>query len=379
MRILIAIGVAREREAGAASVVLNHQRELIRFGHQVDCWFLDDILVNRSASRYDGLRFATAVAKRILRERKSYDVVNLHAPHGCVYGLWRRTFRPAGAPPYVMTMQGSEERYVVAMRHEHKKGRTSHFNWKNRIWHRLYHQVMFDYSIKTCDGGAVANREAWTCAELKFGREPGRIRYVPNGVEDGFFVERKYSANSPIRLLYVGTWLDRKGVYYLAEAFESIVRVVPGVSLTVAGCHSTEDQVKRFFGQEARKHVQVIPRVSREEMPNLYAGHDIFVFPSLMEGMPLTLLEAMATGMPVVTTEIPGMVEIVEDGFNGLLVQAADAAGLASAVERVCNSHELRVQLGQAAQTTMHRFNWEIVTRKLEYILLLATQVRGID
>ena len=379
MRILIVTGVPREREAGAAGVVLNQQRELIKFGHEVDSWFLDDILANRPAGRFDGLKFAMAIARRVLQERTSYDVVNIHAPHGCVYGAWKKLFHPFGAPPYVMTMQGSEERYVVAMRREDQKGRASHFNWKNRVWHRLYHQVMYDYSIKTADGGAVANREAWSWAELKFGRGPGRIRYVPNGVEERFFVERKYLTNSPVRLLYVGTWLDRKGVYYLAEAFNSIAGKVPGVTLTVAGCQISAEQAKRSFAPECREQVRIIPRLSREEMPGLYASHDIFVFPSLMEGMPLTLLEAMATGMPVVVTEIPGMAEIVEDGFNGLLVQPTDAAGLALAVERVCNSVELRNQLGRAAQTTMRRYTWEVVTRKLEDVLSHAFRPKGTD
>ena len=83
MRVLIAIGVPRQREAGAAGVVLSHQRELIKLGHDVDCWFLDDVLVNPGrAARFEALSFAVAIAKRILGERKKYDVVNLHAPHG---------------------------------------------------------------------------------------------------------------------------------------------------------------------------------------------------------------------------------------------------------------------------------------------------------
>lgn len=382
MRILIAIGVPCEREAGAAGVVFNHRQELAKFGHDVDCWFLDDVLGNRARGRFEALAFAISVARRILRQRKSYDVVNIHAPSGCVYGIVRRLFRPRGAPPYVMTMQGSEERYAYVMRSEHRKGRASNFNWKNRIWHRLYHQRMYDYSVRTADYGAVANREAWSAAALKFKREPGNIRYVPNGVERQFFINRQYSLtslphlleNGVIRLLYVGTWLDRKGVHYLSDAFNSLVRSIPGISLTIAGCPSAAEHVKSFFSSQAREHLILVPHVKREEMPALYGDHDIFVFPSLMEGMPLTLLEAMATGMPVVVAETPGMVELVEDDFNGLLVQAADTTGLTAAVSRLCNSAELRMRLGKSAQETMRRFTWEIVTRKLEQILVLAAQ-----
>ncbi len=382
LRILITSGVPRQREAGAAGVVLAHERELIKLGHSVESWFLDDVLPeSKRGGRFEAFRFAAAVTRRIRREKQVFDVVNLHAPSGFFYGLYRNFFGAARLPPYVLTLQGSEERYVVTMRDEDRKGRASYFNWKNRVWHRIYHQRMYDYSMKTADYAAVANREAWSLAEVSLGKPSGTVRYVPNGVEPRFLIERRYSAGlakpdekSPMRLLFVGTWLDRKGVFYLAEAFSALVRNSCNVTLTVAGCHTPEKQVKESFAPEARDRVSVVARVPREDMPALYAGHDIFVFPSLMEGMPLTLLEAMATAMPVVVTEIPGMVELVEDGFNGLLVQTTDSAGLATAVERMCAAPEMRAQFGQAAQSTMRRYTWDRVTLGIERLLAAAVE-----
>jgi glycosyltransferase involved in cell wall biosynthesis len=373
VRILIAIGVPRQAEAGAAGVVLNHARELEKRGHEVDCWFLEDVL-NRPArpKRFEALFFAASVANRILKDRKKYDVVNLHAPWGCVYGIWRRILRPLGAPPYVLTMQGSEERYVQTMRIENRKGRALHFKWKNRVWHRVYHQTMYDYSIKTADYGAVANREAWICTELQHGCEPGRVWYVPNGTEDRFFLRREYVETPAVKLLYVGTWLDRKGIYYLSEAFGLLSEKLAGIRLTIAGTTASAHEVIRQFSPVIREKIEVIPFVGREEMPALYAGHDIFVFPSLVEGMPLTLLEAMATGMPVVTTNTCGMADVVEDEMNGLLVPAAESESLARAIERLCQSVELRRVLGMAGQETVRRYTWERVTQKLEQVLLLA-------
>ena len=166
-------------------MVFNHAAELAKRGHAVDCWFLEDVLEQPAKpKRFEALFFARALSRRIRREPGKYDVVNLHAPWGCVYGVWRRRSGKRDAPPYVMTMQGSEERYVQAMRLEERKGRAWNFSWKNRVWHRVYHQTMYDYSIKTADYGAVANREAWICAELKYRRAPGLIWYVPNGVEE---------------------------------------------------------------------------------------------------------------------------------------------------------------------------------------------------
>ncbi len=271
-------------------------------------------------------------------------------------------------------MQGSEERYVQTMKLEERKGRASNFNFKNRVWHRLYHQTMYDFSIRTADYGAVANREAWICAELKYKRDPGRIWYVPNATEERFFTRREYPDKSPIDLLFVGTWLDRKGVYYLADAFGLLAGKIPGVRLTVAGCSAPADAVKQYFAPEVRDQVCVIPFISREDILSVYAAHDIFVFPSLVEGMPLTLLEAMATGMPVVTTNTSGMADIVEDEFNGLLVQAAEAEGLARTIERLCHSTELRKRLGLEGQRTARRYTWEQITEKLEKVLILAAQ-----
>lgn len=374
MKILIAIGLPRQQEAGAAGVVLNHARELEKRGHHVDCWFLEDVLEGPARpKRFEALIFAIRLAKRIMREKDTYDVVNLHAPAGCAYGVWRGLSHSPDAPPYVMTMQGSEERYVHAMRREHRKGRAWNFGWKNRLWHRVYHQTMYDLSIETADYGAVANREAWICAELKYGRDAGRFWYVPNGAEERFFLPRKYPEKSGLRLLYVGTWLDRKGVYYLAEAFRLLAAKLLSVDLTVAGCITPEVEVKASFAPEIRERVTILRFVAREDMPALYAEHDIFVLPSLVEGMPLSLLEAMAAGMPVVTTNACGMADVVEDGFNGLLVPPADAENLAMEIEQLCDSAALRKQLGQEAQRMMRRYTWERVTQQLERILLLAT------
>ncbi len=237
MKILIAIGVPRQREAGAAGVVFNHAEQLEKLGHQVDCWFLDDILPTpRWPARFRDLEFAAGISSRIRRQRRQYEVVNLHAPWGCVYGLSRKWFSSGELPPYVFTMQGSEERFARAMKLEHQKGRAANFAWKNRVWHRLYHQSMYDFSISTADFGAVANREGWILSELKYGHPPGRIWYVPNGVNEKFFLPRQFADAPANRLLYVGTWLDRKGVRYLADSFATLAARSPEIQLTIAGC-----------------------------------------------------------------------------------------------------------------------------------------------
>ena len=373
----MAIGVLRQREAGAAGVVFNHAEQLEKLGHHVDCWFFDDILPSPCwPGRFRDLEFAAAVSSRIRRQPKQYDVVNLHAPWGCVYGLSRKWFPSEELPPYVFTMQGSEERFARAMKFEHKKGRTTSFAWKNRVWHRLYHQTMYDLSISRANFGVVANREGWILSELKYGHPPGRIWYVPNGVNENFFLPREFSDSPANRLLYVGTWLDRKGVRYLADAFADLAARSPEVQITIGGCVIPEEQVKRYFPVETRNRISALPFLARDAMSALYASHDIFVFPSLVEGMPLTLLEAMAGAMPVVTTNTCGMSDLIENEVNGLLVPAADAETLAYAIDRLRHSPEMRRDLGLRAQECARRYTWDQIARQLERVLLLAAESR---
>jgi len=372
--------VPRQKEAGTAGVVLNHASELRKLGHEVDCWFLDDVLNDREQTgRFSALVFASRIAKRIASSPGKYDVVNLHGPSGCLYGARRKWARSTTLPPFVFTIQGILERYAHVMRREHRKGRAWHFEWKNRVWHRLYHQTILAWAIRTADYGVASNREAWTYPELVYDRDPGCLYYIPNGVEERFFLKHEYTQKTPLRLLYVGTWLDRKGIYYLVDAFRTLIHKSVGVELTVAGCVSSEEDVKAFFSPEVSSRVRVLPFVKREDMPAIYAEHDIFVFPSLMEGMPLSLLEAMAAGIPVVTAYNSGMADVVEDGFNGLTIPTADADRLVEAVERLCRSVELRKQLGQEAARMMRRYTWEGVTRQLERVLMLAARQKPVE
>jgi glycosyltransferase involved in cell wall biosynthesis len=274
-------------------------------------------------------------------------------------------------PPYVMTLQAAEERYAHAMRGEARKGRAPYFRWKNRVWHRVYHLPCYHRSILSADYSMVANREGAAFLQLHHRVDADRVWYIPNGVDASFFQTRRYDS-PPGRLLFVGTWLERKGNHYLVEAFERLASGFPDLRLTVAGCIVDEGTVRRSFPEALQPRVAVVPLVPAAEMPAVYAEHDLFVFPSLVEGMPLCLLEAMASGMPVVTTDTCGMADVVEDGRNGLLVKPADAASFAESVAKLIGCHELRERLGRAAQESMRLYTWDHIARRVEKIFRAA-------
>lgn len=380
MKILIAANVAKRREGGAAGVVYGVGHGLEQLGHSVEYLFADDLpRISYLPRRFDELGFAISLARFIRHSPGRFSVVNLHAPSGCVYGLLRAlspAMRKCG-PAYVMTLHGLEERRVYGMSREAKKGKAFHFDFKNRLWHRLYHLPRFYLSIKTADHAICLSRDTWTVLQLKYDLDPDQVSYVRNGVEDRFFTRREHSRAPSSRLLYAGTWLDQRGIFYLRDALRSLSTRLPSVRLTIAGCGSDAEQVKNFFDPNLRPHVDVISMVPSGEMPALFARNDIFIFPSITEGTPLALQEAMASGMAVVTTETCGMVDLVEHEFNGLFVLPGDSTSLENAIWRLSQDPDLRTKLGIAAQETMRRFTWARAVRGVETACGLALRRMG--
>jgi len=377
MRILMIAGVPGKAEAGVAGIVYNLARELGDLGHSVKPLFFEDLLPTQSwPNRFRTIEFARRISEYVREVRTEYDVINIHAPFGFWYGAQRRHHQSQAGPPYVMTMHGLEERRNYAMGREARKGHADYFRWKNRVWQSLYHMPTYRWSFKTADQCIVTNREALLFLELHYNLPPDRVWLVPNGVGPEFFHVRSFSGGTANKLLFVGTWIDHKGIYYLTEAFEKVLRAVPDARLTIAGCQEPEEEVRRFFPQVAQAALEIWPFVARAEISSLYAEHQIFVLPSLMEGMPLVLLEAMASGMPVVTTESSGMTDLVEDSHDGLFVIPGDAESLSAAIVKLCRDPELRVRLGSAAQEKMKRYTWKKTARRTEVVFNRAIGIR---
>jgi glycosyltransferase involved in cell wall biosynthesis len=367
LRVLMASGVPKRREGGVAAIIYNLGREMESRGHHVTYVFQEDLIPPGTVSgRFTELVFSFRLARFIAANREKFSIVNLHAPVGFPYGFRRKWHGVGDYPPYVMTLHGLEERRAHVMSREVKKGRAWNYSWRNRVWHRLYHLPRFRWSIKTADGAHAYSRDVWTMLQLKYNLDSDRVAYIPNGVEERFFIQQEYRETDSLRLLYAGTWLDQRGIFYIREALRNLAPRLPGLTMTFAGCGVPAEAIERFFGEELKGRIVVRPVVAAERMQELYAEHDVLLFPSLMEGLPAVLLEAMASGMPVITAETCGMPDVVENEFNGLLIPPGNAAAIEAAVERLAGSTELRQKLGGNARETMKRYTWERAGRQLE-------------
>ncbi len=357
----------RRREGGAAGVTMELARELERLGHSVNIIFQEDVIPSRLLpKRLYELYFSVGVARHILQNPERYDVVHLRAPTGCVYGLARLFARK---PPYVVELDGLEERRAYAIRQEMRKGRGWDSKFRNRLWHRVYHMPRFRVSVKTADWAVCATREIWSYLQLVYGLRNDRVTYLPHGVDERFFRPREYTEFEAPRLLYVGTWLEQRGAQYIVEALAELLRQMPGIRLTIAGCILDEREILAQLPAKVRGCVDVIPFVPSTQMPEIYAGCDIFLFPSFFEALPLVLLEAMASGMPVITAEACGMMDAVRDGWNGLLVSPGDSNAIARAVVKLSEAQDLRKYLGTNAQETARWFSWKRIGGTLENVL----------
>src|SRR6266478_2272382 len=378
MDILMGSGVPKRREGGVAAVIYNLGHELERFGHHVTYVFQEDLIEPESVlPRFNELVFSWRLGRYIAENRKKFSIVNLHAPTGFLYGLRRKWNRKVGYPPYVMTLHGLEERRVHVMSREAKKGRAWNYSLKNRLWHRFYHQPRFRWSIRTADGAHTCAREVWSTLQVKYNLDADRVAYIPHGVESRFFVPREYPSGETLRLLYAGTWLDQRGVFYIRDALRVVAPKISGWTMTFAGCGVPPEEIRHFFGSELAGRIVVLTVIPAERMPELYAEHDVLLFPSMVEGLPLVLLEAMATGMPVITTDTCGMADVVEHDFNGLLIPPADAAAMQEVILRFAHSAKLRKKLGEAARETMKRYTWERAARRLEELYLHVLALEG--
>ena len=137
----------------------------------------------------------------------------------------------------------------------------------------------------------------------------------------------------------------------------------------VAGDGPERRQLEKL-AVESELPVQFLGFRSQENLYNIMRAADVFVLFSTYEGMPHSVLEAMACGTPVVASSIGGTVEVITDQVNGLLVPAGNEAALADAIRQLLNQGSLAQKLSIGAGHTLQRFSWDSLIEKTENSLL---------
>jgi glycosyltransferase involved in cell wall biosynthesis len=171
-------------------------------------------------------------------------------------------------------------------------------------------------------------------------------RTIPNGVDPRVFAAATPTLELAHPLIGMVARLapEKAPGDYLAVAAQ-----VPDATFALVGEGPLREELEREAG------ANVVFTGFRGDMPGVYASLDELVQPSYREGMPMTILEAMATGIPVVATRVGAAADVIEDGRTGLLVDAGDVAGLTAAVRSLLDEDLLRQAMGRAAQEAVER------------------------
>jgi len=206
----------------------------------------------------------------------------------------------------------------------------------------------------------------------------GRIEVVPNGVD----IERFRPAEMPtvrdggtLVVVAVARLVEIKGLQHLIAALARIPADMRSqIRLRLCGTGPYEGELRRQVREAGLdEQVEFAGLIAYDEIPRQLRQSDVFVLPSLQEGLPLSLLEAMASGLPVVATAVGGIPGVVKDGVNGLLVPAAAPAALRDALVRLLANPALRQRLGTAARRDSLDWSWAAVWERYEALLSPAT------
>jgi glycosyltransferase involved in cell wall biosynthesis len=185
------------------------------------------------------------------------------------------------------------------------------------------------------------------------GVAPERIVEMGNGVETDRIAPRSdYRLGDPTTITYVGRLHAQKDLPTLLRAVSRLSGEWPGARLRLIGEGPERERLAGLSGEiGVSAQVDFVGTVS--DIAPWLESSDVLVLPSLAEGLSNALLEAMAAGLPVVASDIPGNAGVVVDGVNGLLFPPGDDETLAATLGRVLDNEEERRRLGQAARRTV--------------------------
>jgi glycosyltransferase involved in cell wall biosynthesis len=171
-------------------------------------------------------------------------------------------------------------------------------------------------------------------------------------------------------VLNVARLVPQKGIHYLVQAAKLVLDVRPDVRFAVVGQGDLKDELNAQVAELGINDKFALVGI-RSDVPDLMAASDVFVLSSLWEGLPISLLEAMSAGCPVVATEVGGVGGVVQHDRTGLLVAPEDPQALAQAILSCLNDTPAAQRRAAAAREWAHRhYSMETWVHKLEQLYL---------
>ncbi|MCD1294875.1 glycosyltransferase family 1 protein [Methanocella sp. CWC-04] len=297
----------------------------------------------RSALKVCGNTLMPKLPVELYRHKDDFDVIHAHS-HLFLSTNMCAMIKTSGSSPLVITNHGLRSQSVPA--------------WLNDI----FIPTVAKWTFKAADR-IICYTENEKLSLVKLGIEQNKISVIHNGIDTEMFIpgkERKVNN----RILWIGRFVPGKGVEYLIEAFGMLIKKYPELKLLMIGKGPLKDEMERKIkDMDLAKNVTIKEFIPNKELPKVYQTSDIFVLPSLEEGIPRTILEAMSCELPIVCTDLPQLVDIVED--CGILVPVKSSKALAESIDSILSDGGMAKRLGKNGRDRVYRqYSWDDTVRR---------------
>lgn len=295
---------------------------------------------------------------KIMRKEK-IDIIHSHwiIPSGLIGGAMRKIFKK----PHITTAHAGD---VFTIRRSKILSIVGSFVFKNS-----------DYVT----ANSKYTKEVIISIE---GRIKNNVEIVPMGVDISRFNPKKASDlgnlfTAKYQILSVGRLVEKKGIKHLIMAMKYVVKVFPDAKLIIGGSGPEKDILEDISERcGLNEKVIFVGYIKNSDLPKYYASSDIFVLTSIeteagdTEGLGVVLLEAMASGTPVIGSEMGGITDIIEDGETGLLAKPGNPEDIADKIIRLLRDERERERLSEnGLKVVKEKFSWDLVTKQFISIL----------
>lgn len=308
--------------------------------------------------------FVAAQFLSATRLTRAMNIDVIHAHWVLPQGLVAVAVRLLGGRAVVVTAHGGD---VFAMSH----------GWRRRLLSFVCQSADAVTSVSTVLRNAILDSTGVESNVIPMGVDPSTF------VDDGKSRNPALYGDAPV-VLFVGRLVEKKGVRHLISAMPLVRAAVPGARLVIVG-----DGPERSLLEELAANLMVDDivefqgAVANRDLPGKFREADVFVAPSVLsregdtEGMPVVLLEAAASGVPIVASRVGGVSDLIRHEETGLLIEPEDPGEIAAAVVRLLGDAELRLSLTKnASERATGHFSWPRIAEAHEDVLASAVLAR---
>lgn len=238
-------------------------------------------------------------------------------------------------------------------------------DWRLDIYHTLTR--FLSKAIWNNSSHIIANGNSLKETCKRFSPEQ-EIEIISNGVDTELFYpdKNKHLGTNEVQLLFISRLMPQKGIDILIKACNVLnTKGITNYKLTIVGEGHLKGLMFSLIDKfNLKEKINFLGWKDLEELPEIYRRADIFILPSVMEGMSSVVLQAMASGLPIVASRVKGFEEVVEENINGLFAEYNNPNQFAEAIEKLIKSPELREKMSKQSIEKSKQFSWKNIAKK---------------